>query len=244
MLTDRIDAACCGPVLRAPRRRQRRGRLRQHRRRDRDRARRHGVQHPRRARRDHGRPRVLPDLGRGAPDCPTPRPTSDRAVAGFAISIPRRDVHGATLGVVGYGRIGHAVASSRQGFRHAGDAPRAPRHRRAGWVADLDDLLPRRPTSSACTCRCTDETRHLIDARRLGVMKPTAVLVNTARGPVVDEEALAAALEDGHHLRGRASTSTSANPRCTRGCSRPRTRCCSPTSATRPRRPAHGAARV
>jgi len=105
-----------------------------------------------------------------------------------------RDVHGATLGVIGYGRIGQAVARRATGFgmdvlhhtRHDTGVP--------GWTDDLDDLLAR---SDAVTLHVplNDETRHLIDARRLALMKPTAVLVNTARGPVVDEDALAAALE-------------------------------------------------
>lgn len=107
-----------------------------------------------------------------------------------------RDVHGATLGVVGYGRIGQAVARRASGFgmkvlhhtRHDTGAD--------GWTPDLDALII---ASDIVTLHVplNDATRHLIDERRLGLMKPTAVLVNTARGPVVDEEALAGALEDG-----------------------------------------------
>jgi len=107
-----------------------------------------------------------------------------------------RDVHGATLGVVGYGRIGQAVARRGAGFgmrvlhhtRHDTGVP--------GWVAELDTLAGE---SDVLTLHVplNDQTRHLVDARRLSLMKPTAVLVNTARGPVVDEEALAAALEGG-----------------------------------------------
>ena len=107
-----------------------------------------------------------------------------------------QDVHGATLGVVGYGRIGRAVARRATGFgmrvlhhaRHPTDEP--------GFVADLDDLVHEADIVSLHV-PLTDETRHLLDARRLGLMKPTAVLVNTSRGPVVDEEALAEALERG-----------------------------------------------
>jgi glyoxylate reductase len=106
------------------------------------------------------------------------------------------DVHGATLGIVGYGRIGQAVARRAAGFgmevlHHTRRDTGVP-----GWVADLDDLLPRVDIVSLHV-PLGDETRGLIDARRLSLMRPGAVLVNTARGPVVDEEALAIALEQG-----------------------------------------------
>ena len=107
-----------------------------------------------------------------------------------------RDVHGAVLGVVGFGRIGQAVARRATGF-----GMEVLHHTRRntgviGWRGDLDRLLAE---SDIVTLHVplTDETRHLIDARRLALMKPDAVLVNTSRGPVVDEEALATALEEG-----------------------------------------------
>ena len=107
-----------------------------------------------------------------------------------------RDVHGAVLGVVGFGRIGQAVARRATGF-----GMEVLHHTRrdtgiVGWRGDLDRLLAE---SDIVTLHVplTDETRHLIDARRLALMKPDAVLVNTSRGPIVDEEALAVALEEG-----------------------------------------------
>ncbi len=107
-----------------------------------------------------------------------------------------QDVYGATLGIVGYGRIGRAVARRAAGFdmqvlHHARTDTGEP-----GYVADLDDLLARADIVSLHVPG-GEATRHLIDARRLALMKPTAVLVNTARGPVVDEEALADALHCG-----------------------------------------------
>jgi glyoxylate reductase len=107
-----------------------------------------------------------------------------------------RDVYGTTLGVVGFGRIGQAVARRGTGFgmevlHHTPRDTGLP-----GWRGDLDQLLAE---SDIVTLHVplTTETRHLIDARRLRLMKPDAVLVNAARGPVVDEEALAIALEEG-----------------------------------------------
>lgn len=106
------------------------------------------------------------------------------------------DVHGATLGIVGFGRIGQAVARRAAGFgmnvlhhcrRDTGQV---------GYVANLDDML-RRADAASLHVPLTTETRSLIDARRLRLMPPHAVLVNTSRGPVVDEVALAKALEDG-----------------------------------------------
>lgn len=107
-----------------------------------------------------------------------------------------QDVHGAILGVVGFGRIGQAVARRAAGF-----GMEVIHHTRTdtgivGWQPDLDELLR---ASDVVTLHVplTPETTGLVDARRLSLMKPTAVIVNTARGPVVDEEALAVALEEG-----------------------------------------------
>jgi len=107
-----------------------------------------------------------------------------------------RDVHGAVLGLVGYGRIGREVARRAEGFgmevlHHSRTNTGFP-----GYVAELDDLLAGADVVSLHV-PLTEATRHLIGRRELAMMKPSAVLVNTARGPVVDEEALAAALEDG-----------------------------------------------
>jgi glyoxylate reductase len=105
-----------------------------------------------------------------------------------------RDVHGGVLGLVGYGRIAREVARRSEGFEmevlhHSRTDTGQP-----GYVAELDELLAVADVVSLHV-PLTDSTRHLIGARELALMKPTAVLVNTARGPVVDEEALADALE-------------------------------------------------
>jgi glyoxylate reductase len=107
-----------------------------------------------------------------------------------------RDVHAATLGLVGFGRIGQAVARRASGFgmnvlHHARHDTGLP-----GYVASLDELLAASDVVSLHV-PLTPETRHLLDAGRLARLRPSAVLVNTARGPVVDEAALAAALESG-----------------------------------------------
>jgi glyoxylate reductase len=97
-------------------------------------------------------------------------------------------LEGKTLLIVGPGRIGSETARLAEAF---GAVPVL-----AGRTAALDELLPDADIVSLHT-PLTDETHHLIDARRLGLMKPTAVLVNTARGPIVDEAALAEALQGG-----------------------------------------------
>jgi glyoxylate reductase len=107
-----------------------------------------------------------------------------------------RDVHGATLGLVGHGRIGRAVARRATGFgmgvlHHTRTDTGEP-----GYVGDLHRLLADSDVVSLHV-PLTDATRGLIGRAELAAMRPTAVLVNTARGPVVDEEALADALTDG-----------------------------------------------
>jgi glyoxylate reductase len=107
-----------------------------------------------------------------------------------------RDVHGMTLGLVGFGRIAKAVAQRAVGFDM--EVIHTARNDTGlhGYVATLDELLGRSDIVSLHV-PLTESTRHLIGAAELAVMKPTATLVNTARGPVVDENALADALEGG-----------------------------------------------
>ena len=107
-----------------------------------------------------------------------------------------RDVHGATLGLVGYGRIGRAVARRATGFGMSVLHHTRTDSGEVGWVGDLHRLLGQVDIVSLHV-PLNDATRHLIGAAELAAMKPTAVLVNTARGPVVDEVALAAALTSG-----------------------------------------------
>ncbi|MDA8356361.1 MAG: D-glycerate dehydrogenase [Actinomycetota bacterium] len=107
-----------------------------------------------------------------------------------------RDVHGSVLGLVGYGRIAREVARRAAGFgmevlHHSRTDTGMP-----GYTASLDALLSASDVLSLHV-PLTDHTRHLIGRRQLGLMKETAVLVNTARGPVVDEDALVDALETG-----------------------------------------------
>ena len=98
------------------------------------------------------------------------------------------DVHGGTLCIVGKGRIGTAVARRAEGFSM---------HTLAVGRGDaLEDALARADFVSL-HCPLTEETRGLIGERELRAMKPTAVLVNTARGPIVDSDALLRALTEG-----------------------------------------------
>ncbi len=110
-------------------------------------------------------------------------------------------VTGATIGIVGLGRIGRAVARRARGFdmrllyHNRRPDPAAERELNARYET-MDELLSQSDFVSLHV-PLTAETRHLIGQRELALMKPTAVLVNTARGPVVDEAALVSALQGG-----------------------------------------------
>ncbi len=111
------------------------------------------------------------------------------------------DVHGATLGIVGLGRIGQAVARRARGFDmrilyHSRRCkPDAEQATGASYV-DLDTLLAQSDFVSLHVS-LTPQTYHLIDAAALHKMKPTAILINAARGGVVDHDALVEALRNG-----------------------------------------------
>ncbi len=109
------------------------------------------------------------------------------------------DVHSATLGIVGYGEIGRAVARRAAGFGmrvlYATRTPARVRDHNSTPV-DLETLL-RESDFVSLHVPLTPETRHLIAEPQLRAMKRTAILVNTARGAVIDQPALARALEEG-----------------------------------------------
>lgn len=108
------------------------------------------------------------------------------------------EVSGKTLGLVGFGRIGQAMAQRAAGFRMKllyNQRHEMPGSGPARFV-DLDTLLKESDFVSL-HCPLTESTRHLIGSRELGLMKPGAYLVNTSRGPVLDEKALVKALREG-----------------------------------------------
>jgi glycerate dehydrogenase len=130
---------------------------------------------------------------------------------------PLVELEGLTLGIVGFGAIGRRVAALARAFgmkvlvhtAHPEKYQETAEGRDARFV-DLDDLF-RASDAVSLHCPLTEETRALVDARRLELMKPTAFLLNTGRGPLVDEAALAAALNAGR-LAGAGLDVLSAEP--------------------------------
>jgi D-3-phosphoglycerate dehydrogenase len=116
---------------------------------------------------------------------------------------PVRDLHGSTVGIVGLGGVGRRVAEVLSAFKTRILATDLfpvdkPPHVESLWSADrLDELLPLVDIVVLCV-PLTSETRGMIDARRLALMRPGSILINVARGPVVIEHDLVAALESGH----------------------------------------------
>jgi phosphoglycerate dehydrogenase-like enzyme len=121
---------------------------------------------------------------------------------------PHGEVRGTTLGIVGYGRVGREVARRAAPFGcRILAANRSPRERdpeveRIYPLAEFDRMLPECDTVAICTA-LGPETTGLITAQRLALMKPTAFIINIARGQVIDEDALYAALS-GNKLGGAA----------------------------------------
>lgn len=113
-----------------------------------------------------------------------------------------REVYGATLGIIGFGRIGRAVARRAEGFEM--------RVLHTGRHEPIDGLLEAADFVSLHT-PLTPETHHLIDSHALRKMRPTAILINTARGGLVDQVALADALEQGS-IAGAALDVTDPEP--------------------------------
>ncbi len=110
---------------------------------------------------------------------------------------------GKSLGIIGMGRIGQAVASRAKAFgfkinyhSHRRIADEIEQELGATYWESLDQMLARMDIISV-NCPSTPATYHLLSARRLALLKPTAFIINTARGDIIDENALATAIENG-----------------------------------------------
>lgn len=112
------------------------------------------------------------------------------------LDYPIRELEGKTLGIVGFGELGRGVARIAEGFRMRVLIAQRPGGAAEPGRVPLDELLPQVDVLSL-HCPLTPETRGLIGERELGLMKRDAVLINTARGGIVQETALADALRQG-----------------------------------------------
>ncbi|WP_286240206.1 2-hydroxyacid dehydrogenase [Neptuniibacter halophilus] len=112
-------------------------------------------------------------------------------------------VHGKRLGIIGMGAIGQAVARRAKGFDmeilYHGPRPKPEAEKQLGarYFSDLKQMLAQADIISL-NCDLNAQTRHIINADTLAAMKPGAVLINTGRGPLVDEAALILALKNNH----------------------------------------------
>ena len=109
-----------------------------------------------------------------------------------------QEVYGTTLGIIGFGRIGRAVAERAQGFAMRVLTATA----RQGLSDALKNVL-READFVSVHCPLTPETHHLIDAEALELMGPNSILINTARGPIVDPRAPGGRSKKGRHRRCR-----------------------------------------
>lgn len=126
---------------------------------------------------------------------------------------PLHELAGKTLGIVGFGRIGQTCAQIARGFgMDVLAVPHSPGKVQLDGVkqVSLEEMLPQADFVTL-HCPLTAETRNLVDADFLRMMKPGSYLINTARGPLVDESALADALRNGH-LAGAAADVLSVEP--------------------------------
>ncbi len=112
-------------------------------------------------------------------------------------------LNGKSLGIVGMGRIGQAVARRAKAFgfkinyhNRRPIAQETEKELDATYWENLDQMLTRMDIISV-NCPSTPATYHLLSARRLNLLKPTAFIINTARGDIIDEEALATIIENG-----------------------------------------------
>ena len=114
------------------------------------------------------------------------------------LSFPSRELAGQTLGIYGYGNIGREVAKIALAFGMKVIATvRTPRDAEAGVEYVSTEELFARSDYLSLHCPLTEQTRHLVNAQTLSLMKPTAYIINTARGGVIEEEALVDALNSG-----------------------------------------------
>jgi glycerate dehydrogenase len=109
------------------------------------------------------------------------------------LDFPVREIQGKVLGIVGYGNLGKAVAGVAEAFGMEVRLAQRPGAPASPGRIELDRLLPQVDILSL-HCPLTPETKHLIGKRELNLMKTDALLINTARGGIVDETALAEAL--------------------------------------------------